>query len=93
MPDSHSSTNKITESFDSGTDSEMFLPGSIQKKPFRELFSRDELWYYGIAAVAYVILGVIFKNTVLNCSVGPLFIVLWMWWVPPLVEKWMERQS
>jgi hypothetical protein len=56
-------------------------------KPFRELFSRDELCYYGIAAVVYIILGLLFQGLVLNWVAGPLFIVAWMWWVPPFIEK------
>ena len=63
------------------------------KKPFRELFSRDELLHYGIAALIYIGLGVLFQDVVLNWIVGPLFIVAWMWFMPPLVKKWRERRS
>ena len=62
------------------------------KKPLRKLFSLEELWHYGIAAVVYIILGLLFQDAVLNSAVGPLFIVLWMWWVPPLINKWRARR-
>jgi hypothetical protein len=62
------------------------------KKPFRKLFSLEELWHYGIAAVVYISLGLLFQDAVLNFAVGPLFIVLWMWWVPPLINKWRARR-
>lgn len=67
--------------------------GKLMKKPFHKLFSRSELVYYGIAALVYIILGVLFQNAVLNFAVGPLFIVLWIWCVPVLVEKWKARKS
>jgi len=77
----------------SGSAIEPGRSGKPPKKPFRKLFSRDELWHYGIAAVVYIILGLLFQEAVLNFVVGPLFIVLWMWWVPPLVDKWRARRS
>ena len=67
--------------------------GKLMKRPFHKLFSRNELIYYGIAAVVYISLGVLFQNPVLNFAVGPLFIVLWIWWVPVLVDKWKARKS
>ncbi len=65
----------------------------IKKKPFHKLFSRSELIYYGIAAFIYISLGVLFQNAILNFTVGPLFIVLWIWFVPVLVDKWKARKS
>ena len=76
-----------------GSATETESPGKPPKKPFKKLFSRTELWHYGIASVAYISLGLLFQNAVLNWIVGPLFIVLWMWWVPPLVDKWRARRS
>ena len=90
MSDSRLPTEKITESVVSGTDGEIRSVGSFSKKPFRELFSRDELWHYGIAAAVYIVLGVLLRDIVLNWIIGPLFVVAWMWWVPPMVDKWME---
>ena len=63
------------------------------KKPFRELFSRSELLYYVIAALIYIGLGLLFRGAVLNWIVGPLFIVAWMWFIPPLVKRWRTRRS
>ena len=63
--------------------------GKPKKKSFRELFSRNELWHYGIAALVYIILGVLLRDVVLNFVVGPLFIVVWMWQIAPLIDKWM----
>jgi hypothetical protein len=68
-------------------------PSKPAKRPFRELFSRNELWHYGIAAAVYIILGVLLRGAVLNFVVGPLFIVVWMWQVAPLIDKWRARRS
>lgn len=75
-----------------GSTAESVPPSRPRKKRFRELFSRDELWYYGIAAVIYIALGILLTNLVLNWIVGPLFIVLWIWFVPPLVDRWRSRK-
>jgi fucose permease len=64
-----------------------------KKKTFSELFSHKELWHYGIAALVYISLGVLFQNWVLNFVVGPLFIVVWMWRVAPLIDKWRAHRS
>ena len=66
--------------------------GKPKKKSFRELFSRNELWHYGIAAAVYIILGLLLRGVVLNFVVGPLFIVVWMWRVAPLIDKWRTRR-
>ena len=76
----------------SGSAIETGRSGKPPKKPFRKLFSRNELWHYGIAAVVYIILGLLFQEAVLNFVVGPLFIVLWMWCIPPLINKWRARR-
>jgi hypothetical protein len=60
---------------------------TIKKKSFRQLFSREELWYYGIAALIYIGLGVQVQNWVLNLGISILFIVAWMWIAPPIVAK------
>ena len=67
--------------------------GKPTKKSFHELFSCDELWHYGVAAVTYIILGLFLKDLVLNWIVGPLFIVVWMWKVQPVVDRKRTRQS
>lgn len=65
--------------------------GKTPRKSFHHLFSREELVHYGLAALVYVFLGVLLKGIVLNWIVGPMFIVVWMWCVPPLVERWRGR--
>ena len=60
---------------------------TTKKKSFRQLFSREELWYYGIAALIYIGLGVLVQNWVLNLGIGILFIVAWMWIAPLIVAK------
>ncbi len=44
-----------------------------------------------MAAVVYIGLGVLLKDKVLNWVVGPAFIVMWMWWVPRLVDRWRRK--
>jgi len=67
--------------------------GKPKKKTLSELFSHKELWHYGVAAVVYIILGVFLRDVVLNFVVGPLFIVVWMWRIAPLVDKWRAHRS
>ena len=47
----------------------------VSKKSFRQLYSRDELWSYGVAALTYIILGVLFKDLALNYEVPLISIV------------------
>ncbi|MBM4462734.1 MAG: hypothetical protein FJ012_05275 [Chloroflexi bacterium] len=68
-------------------------PSKPPKKPFRELFSRNELWHYGTAALVYIGLGLLLRGAVLNFVVGPLFIVVWMWQVAPLIDRWRGHRS
>jgi len=75
-----------TRSADTGTTKE------IKKKSFRQLFSREELWFYGIAALVYIGLGVLFQNWVLNLAIGILFIIAWIWIAPPLLAKLRSKQ-
>ena len=93
MSDARTPDNATTASAVSGTGRRIGGLDTPLKKPFRELFGRDELWYYGSAAAVYIVLGVLVQEVVLNWIVGPLFIVLWMWWIPPLVDKWMGWRS
>lgn len=64
----------------------------IKKKSFRQLFSKEELWYYGIAALVYIGLGILVQNWVLNFAIGILFIIAWMWIAPSLVAKLRSKQ-
>lgn len=80
-----------SHSANSGSAKEPGKSKELKKKSFRELFSCAELLHYGIAASIYIGLGILFQNWVLNWLVGPLFIVLWMWFVPLLVNKWRAR--
>ncbi len=61
---------------------------SFQSKSFTELFSSRELKYYAVAAVVYIVLGLLFTDRVLNFVVGPLFFIGWMWVVPLAWERW-----
>ena len=47
-----------------------------------------DLWLYGLAAVAYVALGVGFKGLVLNWVVGPTFPFLVVYALP----RWLRRR-
>ena len=67
-------------------------PG-LRKKSFSELFTVEELLLYGAAMVVYIVLGLLFKDKVLNVGVGPIFFVLWIWIVPPLFRRIRERLS
>jgi len=90
MSNPHPSANRPI-STSGGLAAQVGLPSKLRKKSFQELFSRAELCYYGVAAVVYILLGLLLRDIVLNWIVGPLFIVLWMWQVPSLVEKWRAR--
>jgi len=84
---------KERDSASSESTVEFDKPKKLSKKSVRELFSLDELLYYGIAVLIFISLGVLLKRYVLNWIVGPGFIVLWIWLVPLLVEKWRARRS
>lgn len=60
----------------------------LLKQPFWKLFSRDEVLLYGYGALVYVLLGVLITDIVLNWIIGPLFIIVWVWQVPPLIDRW-----
>ncbi|MDD5093430.1 MAG: hypothetical protein PHV74_03500 [Dehalococcoidia bacterium] len=64
-----------------------------KKKRFGEQFPKSELWYYGTGALVYIVLGLLLQNIVLNFVVGPLFIVAWIWCLPPLIDRWKGRRS
>ena len=77
----------------SGSAVESSKSSELSKKSFWELFSRAELLYYGTAAAVYIGLGVLNPHWVLKGWAGPGFIVLWIWFVPILVNKWSARRS
>jgi hypothetical protein len=64
-----------------------------RKKSFRELFTGQEIGYYGSAMLVYIGLGVLLTDMGLNFVVGPLFFIAWIWIVPPLWERWREGRS
>ena len=43
-------------------------------------------------AVVFVVLAVLTHDVVLNWIIGPLFITVWAWYVPVLLERWRERR-
>lgn len=67
----------------------------IKDRGFRELFSAHDIGYYGASIIVYLVLGLIFRDKVLNIGIGPLFFVAWIWVVPPLWERarrwWSSR--
>ena len=58
---------------------------------FRELFPAEELKLSAGTAV-FVVLAVLTHDVVLNWIIGPLFITVWAWYVPVLLERWRERR-
>ena len=62
-----------------------------RKMSFGELFTTEELVYYSLAVLVFIVLGLLFTNRFLNFVVGPLFFVGWMWVVPPMWERWRRR--
>lgn len=58
-----------------------------RKKSFRELFTVEELGYYGSAVIVYIVLGLIFTDSILNFVTGPLFFIGWIWVMPPLWHR------
>lgn len=63
----------------------------LHEKSFRELFTRDELALYGTAIIVYILLGLAFRDKVLNVGIGPLFFIVWIWVVPPAAERLRKR--
>ena len=66
-------------------------PRSIEKSSFRELFSNWDIGYYGAAIIVYFLLGIAFKDKVLNIGIGPLFFIVWIWVAPPAFE-WIRKR-
>lgn len=58
---------------------------------FRELFPVDELKLYGSGTLVFIVLAIATHDVVLNWIIGPLFITVWVWYVPVLVERWRSR--
>ena len=67
----------------------------ISKRSFMELYSVEDLALYGVAAIVYIILGLTFRDKVLNIGVGPLYFIVWAWLVPPAwsrVRGWWSNR-
>lgn len=60
---------------------------------FRELFPAEELRLYGVGTVVFCVLAVLTHDVVLNWIIGPLFITVWAWYVPVLLERWRTRRG
>ena len=61
--------------------------------PFRELFPADELRLYAAGTVTYCLLALVVQDVVLNWIIGPLYITVWVWYVPVFQEKWRRRRE
>ena len=59
---------------------------------FRELFPAEELRLYAAGTVVFIVLAVLTHDVVLNWIIGPLFITVWAWYVPVLLERWRDRR-
>lgn len=59
---------------------------------FRELFPADELKLYAAGTVVFIVLALLTHDVVLNWIIGPLFITVWAWYVPVLLERWRARR-
>jgi len=57
----------------------------------RPLRGREELVVYALAGVSYIVAGLAWKG-LLNWIVGPLWIVVWVWFVPPLLDRLRARR-
>ncbi len=66
-------------------------PKPINKSSFRELYPSWDIGYYAAAAIVYFLLGLAFRDKVLNIGVGPLFFVVWIWIAPPVWQWVMKR--
>ena len=51
---------------------------------------RFEVGLYVVAGITYVILGM-FNKWLLNWVIGPIWLVLWVWLVPPLIDRLRRR--
>lgn len=60
---------------------------------FRELFPGEELRLYASGTVVYIVLALLTHDVVLNWIIGPLFITVWAWYVPVLMERWRARRG
>jgi len=60
---------------------------------FRELFPAGELKLYASGTVVYCVLAVLTHDVVLNWIIGPLFITVWAWYVPVLLDRWRARRG
>jgi hypothetical protein len=60
---------------------------------FRELFPAEELKLYAAGTVVFIVLALLTHDYVLNWIIGPLFITVWAWYVPVLLERWRARRA
>jgi hypothetical protein len=56
----------------------------------RRLSTAESWWWYGVAFVSYVVLGV-WHKWLLNWFVGPAWLVATVWFGPQLVDAIRER--
>lgn len=59
----------------------------------RDLAGREAVWLHVAAVLTYVPLGVVVRTALLNWIVGPMYLVLFVWWVPPLLDRLRGRRA
>lgn len=57
----------------------------------REIGGRESAYLHVAAVLTYIPLGIFLRTPILNWIVGPMYLVLFMWWVPPLVDRLRGR--
>lgn len=57
----------------------------------RQLTRREEITWYGLAAVTYVAAGIVEKG-LLNWIVGPIWLIAFVWFGPLIADRLRRRR-